>query len=107
MLIHLLSSSTLLSGLVLFLLLLWLVGSAVMTVRVGKHEPRRIGETQPLAALHAYQSGEDDALAQFSHPELLPPGGSEPLPFIQSAGQPTQADAGSEWASLAASADAR
>jgi hypothetical protein len=36
MITHLLSSSTLLSGIVLLLLLAWLIGAAVMTVRVGK-----------------------------------------------------------------------
>ncbi|HEY7124660.1 MAG TPA: hypothetical protein VH540_11965 [Ktedonobacterales bacterium] len=36
MIAHLLSSSAFLSGIVLALLLAWLIGSAVMTLRVGK-----------------------------------------------------------------------
>jgi hypothetical protein len=57
---HLLSSSTLLSGMVLALLFAWLIGSAVLTIRAGKTAVGPSSEEQQEAVRRSRQLEQAD-----------------------------------------------
>lgn len=72
MIAHLLSSPALLSGIILTLLLAWLVGSAVMTWRVGKTAISLYTEDQPEGIRRSYQREQASRLGVGSETVPLP-----------------------------------